>query len=117
MVSGIVITYFNIITATLAEPIQQALFKNAERPETKIIGGSPAARHQFPYQISIHLNGQHVCGASILTSHWVVTAGHCILGAASQMKVYAGLLHQRENHPDVQASRIARIIVHPYYRG
>ncbi|KAF2889857.1 hypothetical protein ILUMI_16316, partial [Ignelater luminosus] len=101
----------------LAEPLQRSLFKDAEKSGARIVGGAPALRYEFPHQIAIHMNNQHICGGSILTAQWVVTAGHCIVGSANQMVVYAGMLNQRENHPDVQALRVSRIVVHPAYPG
>lgn len=50
--------------------------------ENRIIGGTEAARHQFPYQVGIivHLisgiNGW--CGGSLVSANFVLTAAHCV---------------------------------------
>uniref|UniRef100_H2Y7R7 Peptidase S1 domain-containing protein n=1 Tax=Ciona savignyi TaxID=51511 RepID=H2Y7R7_CIOSA len=44
----------------------------------KILGGREATPHSWPWQISIHLDGEHHCGGSIIGREWVLTAAHCI---------------------------------------
>lgn len=52
------------------------------RIESRIVGGSEAAAHQFPYQVGVisHLlsgiNGW--CGGSLVSVNFVLTAAHCV---------------------------------------
>lgn len=59
---------------------------------TRIVGGKNAEEGQFPYQVSLRnrfLRG-HFCGASILTSRFMLTAGHCTQGLNSKpLFIYA----------------------------
>ena len=43
----------------------------------EIIGGVPANIRDFPWQIRILENGSHLCGGSILSEWWILTAAHC----------------------------------------
>lgn len=52
----------------------------------RIIGGHEAIRGQFPYQISLReisesISGQpterHICGGSIISNRWIISAAHC----------------------------------------
>lgn len=43
----------------------------------RIVGGQEASRGQFPYQLSLRFAGKHICGASILTEKYGLTAAHC----------------------------------------
>lgn len=44
----------------------------------RIIGGQPSSPHEFPYQIALFENGRFICGGSILSPWYVLTAGHCV---------------------------------------
>lgn len=44
----------------------------------RIVGGTPAAANQFPYQASLQSNANaHFCGAFIINNRWVGSAAHC----------------------------------------
>lgn len=60
---------------------------NSER----IWGGQKAVKGQFPFQVSLRIGHRHVCGGSIITNRFVITAAHC---------------HFKE-HPEPKAYRIA----------
>ncbi|XP_047000779.1 trypsin alpha-like [Schistocerca americana] len=46
----------------------------------RIIGGTPADIADYPWMASFQRVGWHYCGASIISSNWVLTAGHCLQG-------------------------------------
>jgi len=43
----------------------------------RITGGSPADRGQFPWQVALIIDNTYFCGASLISSTWVLTAAHC----------------------------------------
>ncbi|KAH8351829.1 hypothetical protein KR084_000018, partial [Drosophila pseudotakahashii] len=45
--------------------------------EERIIGGSNIEIEQAPWQVSLQLQGQHVCGGSIYSKDIIITAAHC----------------------------------------
>ena len=52
-------------------------------PLTKIVGGSHSQPTSWPWQVSIQYLGSdylwyHFCGGSLVDTHWVVTAAHCV---------------------------------------
>lgn len=47
---------------------------------TRIVGGNVSRPGQFPWQASLHLSAEHLCGGSIVTARWIVTAAHCVYG-------------------------------------
>ncbi|XP_073833451.1 serine protease SP24D-like [Musca autumnalis] len=47
-------------------------------PQSRIVGGATASEGQFPHQVSLRWGGSHVCGGSIISSTYIVTAAHCV---------------------------------------
>lgn len=43
-----------------------------------IIGGTMASIFEFPYQLSLRQSQTHICGASIISAQFAVTAAHCL---------------------------------------
>lgn len=46
---------------------------------SKIVGGGPADITEFPWQVRIFDHGKHLCGGSILSEWWILTASHCLI--------------------------------------
>ena len=54
-------------------------FTNAAK-KGRIVNGRPASANQFPHQVRLVINGNALCGGSLLNSLWIVSAAHCIEG-------------------------------------
>jgi secreted trypsin-like serine protease len=108
-------------------PMEQAMAeiegKATGEERGKIVGGVPANRGTYPFQVALFTtaNGKEgmMCGGSLVTMKWVLTAAHCITKAAENdapyaagmINVFAGGLAFGEG----DRVRAARVIVHPGY--
>ncbi|KAM9733306.1 LOW QUALITY PROTEIN: ST14 transmembrane serine protease matriptase a [Menidia menidia] len=92
---------------------------------SRVVGGQEADKGEFPWQVSLHVKGHgHVCGASIISPRWLVTAAHCVQDDAKTRysqpgtwEAYLGLHTQKENNDRVVKRNLKRIIPHPYYNS
>ncbi|KAL0994276.1 hypothetical protein UPYG_G00120110 [Umbra pygmaea] len=45
--------------------------------QDRVVGGSDASIEEWPWQASLQKDQQHVCGASLVSLTWLITAAHC----------------------------------------
>ncbi|XP_068126493.1 transmembrane protease serine 2 isoform X2 [Hyperolius riggenbachi] len=82
--------------------------------DSRIVGGTEAKSGDWPWQVSLQIGRTHVCGGSIITPNWIVTAAHCVEGNnayAFQWNVAAGSI----NKAGTSSYLVERIISHPNY--
>ncbi|XP_026154539.1 transmembrane protease serine 13a [Mastacembelus armatus] len=71
-----------------------------QRSTSRIIGGSIASLGNWPWQVSLHYQGHHVCGGVLIAPDFVVTAAHCfprsnsLVLTVERWKVYVGMVSQ-----------------------
>lgn len=44
----------------------------------RLVGADIAEPGEFPYQVSLRLQGKHFCGGALITKRHVLTAAHCV---------------------------------------
>ncbi|XP_025851483.2 enteropeptidase isoform X2 [Vulpes vulpes] len=91
----------------------------AREVSPKIIGGNDAKEGAWPWVVSLYYNGHLLCGASLISNDWLVSAAHCVYGRnlePSKWKAILGL-HMRSNmtSPQVVTRLIDQIVINPHY--
>ncbi|XP_047234280.1 transmembrane protease serine 2 [Girardinichthys multiradiatus] len=51
--------------------------KSLAAPSTRIVGGTQALNGAWPWQVSLQINGRHMCGGTIISPNWILSAAHC----------------------------------------
>ncbi|NXI92371.1 ENTK Enteropeptidase, partial [Psophia crepitans] len=86
---------------------------------TRIVGGSDARKEAWPWIVSLHFNSRPVCGASLVSDEWLVTAAHCVYGRQlkpSQWKAVLGLYDQSDmTELSTVVRNINQIVINPHY--
>ncbi|XP_057681502.1 chymotrypsin-like protease CTRL-1 [Corythoichthys intestinalis] len=72
----------------------------------------------WPWQVTMHYNGRHICGATVIHEEWVLTAAHCIPSTdLERWLLFFGKLNQSETSPNEVNRTVTQIIVHPDYNN
>lgn len=85
-----------------------------------IVGGENAAVGELPWQVLV-LPGPYMCGGSLLTTEWVVTAAHCVVDdfnnpmPPAEISVRAGEYNRSQNDGTEQQRNVSTVLVHPDY--
>ncbi|XP_070319397.1 serine protease 44-like [Odocoileus virginianus] len=78
----------------------------------RIIGGMPAPERKWPWQVSLRINNEHMCGGSLIAPQWILTAAHCIFGFEEYtVRMGSVLLHPQSG----MAIPVQDIVCHSFY--
>ncbi|XP_074740397.1 ovochymase-2 isoform X3 [Strix uralensis] len=84
---------------------------------SRIIGGEEAVPYSWPWQVSVQISDEHICGGAVLAKEWVVTAAHCL----NSKELYRDLwmvvtgLHDLAEQEYRQKRSVKRYIIHPSF--
>ncbi|NXI95535.1 OVCH2 protein, partial [Psophia crepitans] len=84
---------------------------------SRIIGGEEAVPYSWPWQVSVQIADEHICGGAVLAKEWVVTAAHCF----NSKELYRDLwmvvtgLHDLTEQEYRQKRSVKQYIIHPSF--
>uniref|UniRef100_A0A8D2D0A7 Transmembrane serine protease 3 n=1 Tax=Sciurus vulgaris TaxID=55149 RepID=A0A8D2D0A7_SCIVU len=82
----------------------------------RIVGGNVSSLAQWPWQVSLQFQGYHLCGGSVITPLWIVTAAHCVydLYRPKSWTIQVGLISLLDS-PE-PSHLVEKIIYHSKYK-
>jgi len=86
---------------------------------TRIIGGNQTEVNEYPWQVAMYYGGRFICGGSVISSRWVLSAAHCVTrGTAKNYKLRLGEHHRWDSDEvEHQTMNVKEIISHEKYSG
>ncbi|XP_055856010.1 trypsin delta-like [Episyrphus balteatus] len=102
---------------TVATIILLGLFIAVKGDEgDRIIGGKNVQIVEFPFQVSLQYNRQHICGGSLYDNDKVITAAHCVeTFKARDLSVLTALLGTSSLSEGGVRMPIKSIVKHQYF--
>ncbi|KAM9038774.1 coagulation factor VII [Sarcophilus harrisii] len=92
--------------------------RNKSIPEGRIVGGYACPKGECPWQALILLKNELLCGGTLLTDTWVVSAAHCfdkLYRFGGSITVVLGKHEINKEEGTEQESQVAKIIIHEQY--
>uniref|UniRef100_A0A8C6RY56 Serine protease 52 n=1 Tax=Nannospalax galili TaxID=1026970 RepID=A0A8C6RY56_NANGA len=86
------------------------------RNVSAIMGGETANIIDFPWQVGILENGSYICGGTILSKWWVLTASHCVDKTSNS---YLEIVYGEDdlNTKNLKYVKVETLITHPFFDG
>ncbi|XP_057603660.1 polyserase-2 isoform X2 [Hippopotamus amphibius kiboko] len=104
------------------EDLDKEAGRDCGRPEPsgRIMGGSDAQPGAWPWQVSLHRGGGHMCGGALIAPSWVLSAAHCFvtngtLEPAAEWSVVLGVHSQDGPLDGAHVRAVAAILVPDNY--
>ncbi|XP_055618901.1 uncharacterized protein LOC129763961 [Toxorhynchites rutilus septentrionalis] len=104
-----------IITLDLDSPVRYIYSLQCPLQNPYVVGGKAVQKHEFPHMVALGYQGlsnyDFLCGGSLISEQFVLTAAHCITDKLKIVRI--GVVELDD--PDALDIKIAEIIIHSDY--
>uniref|UniRef100_A0A8C8VM07 Peptidase S1 domain-containing protein n=1 Tax=Pelusios castaneus TaxID=367368 RepID=A0A8C8VM07_9SAUR len=85
----------------------------------RIFNGQDAKDGAWPWQVNVQRSGSHVCGGSLISENWVLSAAHCFTQpvVSSAYRVQLGEKRIFNQTHSQTFSSVKQVILHPSYNA
>uniref|UniRef100_A0A493TZ37 Peptidase S1 domain-containing protein n=1 Tax=Anas platyrhynchos platyrhynchos TaxID=8840 RepID=A0A493TZ37_ANAPP len=94
------------------------LYQKKGRPVfifSRIIGGEEAVPYSWPWQVSIQISNEHICGGAVLAKEWVVTAAHCFNSKSVKQYIIHPSFNKTTMDSDIALLQLAKPLEFNHY--
>ncbi|KAK5850780.1 hypothetical protein PBY51_001627 [Eleginops maclovinus] len=81
--------------------------------ENRIVGGMDVIDGAWPWQVDIQFENSHICGGSIISQYWVLSAAHCFPNPSdlSGYIIYVGRYQLNALNQHESTHRVNRLVI------
>ncbi|ETE72753.1 NADH-cytochrome b5 reductase 2, partial [Ophiophagus hannah] len=83
---------------------------------SRIVGGEEAVPYSWPWQASLQILDEYICGGAVLTRTWIVTAAHCLKKEGKYQDLWRVVVATHDLKEQDQSSQkrlVKQYIAHP----
>jgi len=110
--------FYHLDASEIAKALDNGTIAMPKSTEGKIVGGSISNIEMWPSTVAIYRNAKFVCGATLINSQWIITAGHCLYKYENGDKYYSvriGMQRKQSQSPWEQTRIVKEVYMHPDY--
>ncbi|XP_032529404.2 mucin-2-like isoform X2 [Danaus plexippus] len=100
------------------EDLDCGIRPHADAQQPRVVGGGGAAAGAWPWQAALYRDGDFQCGATLISTQWLLSASHCFYQATEAHWVARlGALRRGAwpRGPWERVTRVRQVVLHPKY--
>lgn len=116
------LTVVGAVTSPAANALTAQQPTKAAAPSNRIVNGTAANRDATPWFVMLRVSSgsqQYLCGGTAISTRWIVTAAHCVVGMSTRDRLSSRAIVNPVNlytYPASAEVSLKQVVVHPAYR-